>query len=83
MAKTLTITIENIDDFTMQMAWAAAKHMAHKDVGIPVEETDHIKVNYEVARNMKDKIIAELISGAITCHLMMTAHNLFNDKTKT
>lgn len=82
MAKKLTIVVENIDEQVYNDIWNYAKSTAKQGMGVEIEEVDEVTLEFQTCMKSDSNIMGSVISGAITCHLMMTADKIFNEKAE-
>ena len=77
---TLTITIENIPDGALSVLWKDTIKDAKKSLGVPVEATDHIQIDFApLSEAYEDESrLAELLTEALFCHTIMTGHKILN-----
>lgn len=81
MSKTLTITLSNIPDDALAEIWKDAIKEARRGLGIPIEPTDSIVIDFGViAEDYPDnrEILPELVGSAISGHVLMTADKILN-----
>ena len=82
MSKTLTITLNNIPDNLLEQAWIDCKKDGKRMLGVvPLNETDRIEIDFGmVSDNYSFAIepLAEVLAGALTCHVIMVADNILN-----
>jgi hypothetical protein len=80
--KTLTITIENMPDETLQTLWDETIQSAEEELGFKPVQTDHIKLNFGmlIERNHEEvpEMLAELLSAALGVYSVQYFEDTYN-----
>lgn len=77
MSKTLTITINNIPEDLWKDYWKYGIKSAKKDIGVLIEETDHIVIDAEIFIQYPEEYSA-FMASAQSAHLIATTDKIIN-----
>lgn len=68
MSKTLTITLNNIDDLLWERGWDVSRETIEHGFGITLPEPDNIQIDVESFRKRRPRIFADLMSVIFTAY---------------
>ncbi len=75
---TITVEITNIPTNALDDIWKSSIKDARKSLGVPVEKSNSININFESISNQDTEIASELIASIITAHVIQTADTILN-----
>jgi hypothetical protein len=68
MSKTLTITLDNIDDLLWERGWEMSRNTIEAGFRISIHEPDHIQIDAEAFRKRHPRMFSEILSAMLTVY---------------